>query len=156
MQTGDRRAAGVVDLECQKIVAAHPRRPRADDRANGAIVQLRQCQGRIVDVDVITGAAFVRALRNSRRGGSHDAADRAKNVFDDVPPMRIHIHGEPASAASLVVPARPLALALEAVKHPPAEIETKPGDLAKKLLAGKVREFLQPGQKDLVLHLRRA
>src|SRR5215831_4199913 len=150
VQARNRRALGPVDLQREKVVAAHARRPRAQDGAEGAALELDQRRSRIVDRDVIALAPLVDARGRSdplARRHPHDAPD---DPLDDVAPVRIHIEDD-AAAAGAVIPARPLAGLLAAVEHPPAELELESPD-APELAAPRQRgKLLQPGKMDLVL-----
>ena len=51
----------------------------------------------------------------------------------------------------LVVPARPLARHVDAVEHPPAELDAEADDAAEEAELVEARELLQAGQVELVL-----
>src|ERR1043166_7772664 len=67
MQPGDRGRLRAVDLEHQQIVAAHARRPRAEDGAEHAALELDQRGGAVVDVDRIVHATLIDAFGNRGR-----------------------------------------------------------------------------------------
>src|SRR5262249_23926871 len=63
VQAGDGGAVAAVDLQREEIVAPHPRRPRAQNGAEDAALDLDQRRRRILDRDRIALARFVDALR---------------------------------------------------------------------------------------------
>src|SRR5262249_22289678 len=147
----DRRALGPVDLQREKVVAAHPRRPRADDSAEGAALELDERRSRIVDRDLIARAPLVDALGRSNPLARRHPHDAAHDALDHVAPVRIHIEDD-ASAAGAIIPTRPLAGLLTAVEHPPAELEPESHD-APELAAPRQRgKLLQSRKMNLVLN----
>src|SRR5262249_12547117 len=150
MQARDRRALASIDLQREEVVAAHPRRPRARDGAEGAALELEQGRCRILDRDVVALAPLVDALGRGdprARRHPHDAADHA---FDDVAPVRVHIEDD-ASAAGAIIPTRPLAGLLAAVEHPPAELEPESDDASEVAALRERGKLLQSRKMDLVL-----
>src|SRR5262249_30681269 len=147
MQARDRRALASVDLQREKVVAAHTRRPRADDGAEGAALELDQRRRRILDRDAIALAPLVDALGRGdprARRHPHDAADAA---FDDLAPVRVHVEDH-AAAAGAVIPARALAGLLAAVEHPPAELELESHDAPERAGPRERGKPLQSRQMD--------
>src|SRR5262249_20197638 len=145
-----RRAFASVDLQREEVVAAHARRPRAHDSAEGAALELDQRRSRILDGDAIALAPLVDPLGRGdprARRHPHDAADDA---FDDVAPVWVHIEDD-ASAAGAIIPARALAGLLAAIEHPPAELELESDDAPERAAPRQRGEFLQSRKMDLVL-----
>ena len=150
MQARDRRALASVDLQREQVVAAHARRPRAHDGAEGAALELEERRGRILDRDTVARAPLVDALGRGdprARRHPHDAAD---DGLDDVAPVRIHIQNN-ATAAGAVIPTRALAGLLAAVEHPPAELEPESHDAPERAAARERGKLLQSRKMDLVL-----
>src|SRR5262249_51683016 len=86
-------------------VRRSPRRPRADDSAEGTALDLEQGRCGILDRDIVALAPLVDALGRGdprARRYAHDAADDA---FDGVAPVRVHIEDD-ASAAGAIIPTR--------------------------------------------------
>src|SRR6516165_5235195 len=144
--------AGVcaIDLQREKVVAAHARCPRADDGAEGAALELEERRGRILDRDAIALAPLVDALRRGDPRGRRHPHDAADDGLDDVAPVRVHIEDD-AAAAGAIIPTRPLAGLLAAVEHPPAEFELESHDAPERAAPRERGELLQSRKMDLVL-----
>src|SRR5579872_3729815 len=128
MKAGDRRAAGAINLQRHQIVAAHTRRPGADDCPYRSVVEFCKRDRTIVDVDSEMLALFVHAIADRGRCRGHHATQAADYVLDDVTPVRIHIERQTAAAAAMIIPARALAWRVDAIEYPIAEIQLEAGN----------------------------
>src|SRR4051794_37130534 len=105
----------------------------------------------VLDIDIVPGAAFVAAPRQSSGLAAAYRLDRPQEPVEDVAPVGEHIEDQPAAGCLLVIPARALRGIELAVEHPPAEIEPHRQDAAEILGLVEFAQFFEAGKKQLVL-----